>query len=406
MKNTFRSFEKYNYRVWALGSIISNIGTWMQRIAQDWLVLSELTQHSGTAVGIIMALQFGPPILLISFAGRVVDKVDHRKLLIFTQLFLALTAFLLGILVLTHSITLWEVYLFAGLVGCISAFDSPARQIFITELVGESNLPNALALNSILFNSAQLTGPAIAGIFISLFGSGWVFILNGMSFIVVIVSLTLLKKNQLFKSSHVKSTEQGLVHTLSYIKQKPELMIVLVMLFILGTYGLNFPVYISTMTINVFHGNAHLFGILSSTMAIGSILGGIFVANKKYPNLQLLILSSLLFFIVGSVAAWIPSEIWFGIMLASLGALTQVFTTTTNSFVQLTTAPEMRGRVMAVYMGIFLGCTPLGAPFAGWIADILSPRWSLFFAALSGGLAALVGYVFKKRVHKFKTHTI
>ncbi len=376
---------------------MSNVGTWMQRIAQDWLVLSQLTNHSGTAVGIIMALQFGPPIVLMSVAGKVVDKCDHRRLLIITQIGLALTALSLGVLVLTHLISLWHVYLFAGLFGCISAFDSPARQIFVTELVGDKDLPNAVALNSILFNGAQLVGPAVSGILISIIGAGWVFLVNSLSFIAVIASLLYMRQKELFKPVRQKTIEGGLIPSLIYIRNKPDLMITLIMLFILGTYGLNFPVFISTISITTFHGGAHLYGLLSSMMAVGSISGALFIAGKKNPNLNILIISSVLFGVIGILTSLVSNIVLFGILLGCLGALAQIFTTTTNSYVQLSTLPELRGRIMAIYMGIFLGCTPLGAPVVGWIADKYGPRWSLFFGAFSGCIASLVGYTLQKK---------
>ncbi len=197
LKSTFRSLRWHNYRLWASGAFISNVGTWMQRIAQDWLVLTHLTNHSGTAVGVVMSLQFGPPIILMPLAGRVADRVDRRKLLLVTQSAMAATALGLGLLVLTGLVTLWHVYLFAGLMGCISAFDSPVRQIFVAELVGDEDLPNAIALNSTLFNSAQLIGPAVAGVIIAAIGTGWLFFINGLSFIAVLVALMKIRIKQL-----------------------------------------------------------------------------------------------------------------------------------------------------------------------------------------------------------------
>jgi len=370
----------------------------MQRIAQDWLVLSELTKHSGTAVGVVMALQFGPPILLMSLAGMVVDRVDRRKLLIVTQSAMALTALGLGVLVISGHVTLWQVYVFAGIMGCITAFDSPARQTFIAELVGDDDLPNAIGLNSSLFNSAQLIGPAVGGVLISLIGAGWVFLLNSASFIAVIASLMRMRVSELHQTPRDVSPSGGFFVGLAYIKKKPELIMALVMLFIVGTYGLNFPVFISTMSITTFHGGAHLYGILSSMMAIGSVIGALHVAGKTAPNLSFLILSALGFGIVGTIAALMPGAVLFGLFLVALGVTTQMFTTTANSLVQLSTDPSMRGRVMAIYMGIFLGCTPLGAPLVGWIADTYGPRWSLGVGAAAGFIAAAIGGIYQIRM--------
>jgi len=400
IRNTFRSLGNYNYRIWAAGALVSNVGTWMQRIAQDWLVLSELTKHSGAAVGVVMALQFGPPILLMSLAGRVVDHVDRRKLLIVTQSAMALTALGLGILVISGHVALWQVYVFAGTMGCIAAFDSPARQIFVAELVGDEDLPNAVALNSTLFNSAQLIGPAIGGVLISIIGAGWVFILNSVSFIAVIASLMRMRVGEFHRTPRAAIPGGGVFAGLTYIRQRPELIMALVMLFVVGTYGLNFPVFISTMSITTFHGGAHLYGILSSMMAIGSVLGALHVAGKTAPNLSFLTLSALGFGIVGTIAALMPVAALFGVFLVALGVTTQMFTTTANSLVQLSTDPPMRGRVMAIYMGIFLGCTPLGAPLVGWIADAYGPRWSLGVGAAAGFIAAGIGGIYQIRVRK------
>ncbi|MDR3482928.1 MAG: MFS transporter [Burkholderiaceae bacterium] len=400
MKNTFRSLGTYNYRIWAAGALVSNVGTWMQRIAQDWLVLSELTKHSGTAVGVVMALQFGPPILLMSLAGWVVDHVDRRKLLIVTQSAMALTALGLGILDISGHVALWQVYVFAGTMGCIAAFDSPARQTFVAELVGDADLPNAVALNSTLFNSAQLIGPAVGGVLISIIGAGWVFILNSVSFVAVITSLMRMRVGEFHRTPRVVVPGGGVFAGLAYIRQRPELIMALVMLFIVGTYGLNFPVFISTMSITTFHGGAHLYGILSSMMAVGSVLGALHVAGKTAPNLSFLTLSALGFGIVGTVAALMPAAALFGLFLVALGVTTQMFTTTANSLVQLSTDPSMRGRVMAIYMGIFLGCTPLGAPLVGWIADAYGPRWSLGVGAAAGFIAAGIGGIYQIRARK------
>ena len=401
-RNTFRSLRTYNYRIWCMGALVSNVGTWMQRIAQDWLVMSQLTNHSGAAVGVVMALQFGPPIVLMSVAGRLADQYDRRKLLIITQSALGLTALALGLLVLSGHVALWHVYAFAGIMGCITAFDSPARQTFLAELVGDDDLPNAVALNSSLFNSAQLIGPAIGGVLISLIGVGWVFVLNAASFIGVIASLTQMRTSELRQKSSKLNSSGGFFAGLSYIRTKPELIMALLMLFILGTYGLNFPVFISTMSITTFHGGAHLYGMLSSMMAIGSVMGALHVAGKSAPSLSFLTLSAFGFGVVAALAAVMPNAMLFGAFLVALGLTTQMFTTTANSFVQLSTDPAMRGRVMAIYMGIFLGCTPLGAPLVGWVADAFGPRWALGVGAAAGFITAAIGALYKYKMRQAK----
>ena len=399
LKRTFRSLGRRNYRIWAVGSLVSNVGTWMQRIAQDWLVLTQLTNHSGTAVGIVMALQFGPPIILMPLVGRVADRVDRRKLLLATQSAMAATALGLGLLVITGLVTLWQVYVFAGLMGCISAFDAPVRQTFVAELVGEEDLPNAIALNSTLFNSAQLIGPAIAGVLIAVMGTGWLFIINGLSFIAVLTSLLKMRVSELRPLPKTSKSGVTMADGLRYVKHKPDLVIALTMLFLIGTYGVNFPIFISTMSVTTFHGGPHLYGALSSAMAIGSVLGALLAAGRDQPRLALLAASAFGFGLACALAAVMPNVWSFGLALVALGAMAQTFTTSTNSLVQLRTEPAMRGRVMAIYMAIFMGCTPLGAPLVGWVADVFSPRWALGVGAASGFVAAFVAFVY----HRFCT---
>lgn len=397
LKSVFRSLERYNYRVWAAGAFVSNVGTWMQRIAQDWLVLTRLTQHSGAAVGIVMSLQFGPPIILMPIAGMVADRVDRRKLLLVTQSAMAATAIGLGVLVVTGRVTLGYVYLFAALMGCISAFDSPVRQTFIAELVGDEDLANAVALNSTLFNSAQLIGPAVAGVMIAVIGTGWLFFINGLSFIAVLASLFKMRVSELRRLPRAAASGAGMADGLRYIRHRPDLLIALTMLFLIGTYGLNFPIFISTMSLSTFHGGPHLYGALSSAMAVGSVVGALFAAGRETPRLAVLVVSALAFGVVCTLAAVMPNVWSFGIVLVALGAVAQTFTTSTNSLVQLQTQPAMRGRVMAIYMAIFLGCTPLGAPLVGWVADTLGPRFALGVGAASGFIAAIVALVYLRR---------
>jgi MFS family permease len=398
LQRTFRSLHVHNYRLWAAGALVSNIGTWMQRIAQDWLVLTELTPHSGTAMGVVMSLQFGPPILLMPLTGYVADHCDKRKLLLATQTAMALTALGLGLLVLGGLVALWQVYLFAGLMGCISAFDAPVRQTFVAELVGDEDLPNAVALNATLFNSAQLIGPAVAGVMIAATGTGWVFLINALSFIGVLAALMGLRRGELHPQPRAVASKAGIVDGLRYLRRHPPLMVALCMLFLVSTYGLNFPIFIATMSVTVFHGQAHQYGALSSTMAVGSVIGALLSAARRPPGLGRLTRSALAFGIACALAAWMPNAWTFGAVLLLLGLLAQTFTTSANSLVQLSTEPAMRGRVMAIYMGIFLGCTPLGAPVVGWVADRFGPRWALGVAAASGLAAAAVaaGYAWRR----------
>ncbi len=400
LRRTFLSLRDHNYRLWALGALVSNVGTWMQRIAQDWLVLVDLTRHSAAAVGIVMSLQFGPPILLMPLAGIAADRWERRRMLMLTQSAMALLALGLGGLVLAGRVTLWQVYAFAAATGCVSAFDAPARQTFVAELVGDDALPNAVALNSTLFNGARLVGPAVAGLTIAAVGAGWVFVLNAASFVAVIAALARMRVAELRPVPGHGGGASGMIEGFRYLRAHPESMIALGMLFLVGTYGLNFPIFVSTMSVGAFHGGPRLYGLLSSTMALGSVAGALLVAGRKPPHLVLLRASALAFGLGCAAAALMPDAWMFGALLAVVGALAQTFTTSTNSLVQLATEPAMRGRVMAIYMGIFLGCTPLGAPLVGWVADAFGPRWALGVGAASGFAAALLATWYLRRAKR------
>ncbi|WP_280562918.1 MFS transporter [Chromohalobacter sp. 48-RD10] len=387
----FRSLRFYNYRVWAIGALVSNIGTWMQRIAQDWLVLTVLTDHDASAVGITIALQFGPQLLLLPLTGYAADHFDRRRLILLTQALLGLMAVGLGLVTLTGVVTLWQVYAFALGLGCVTAFDAPARQTFVNDLVGEKHLSNAVALNSTSFNAARMIGPAVAGLLIAAVGSGWVFMINAASFAAVLGSLCLLRREELLPVTRPRHNAGGLTEGFRYVWQRPELKAILLMLFMIGTFGFNFAVYISTMSVRVFHGEAGQYGLLTSSLAVGSVAGALLAAKRERPQIRLLCFSTLGFGVCCGLAALAPNEYLFAaaLMLTGLAALT--FMTASNALIQLSTTPMMRGRVMALRMAITMGGTPLGAPIVGWLADHAGPRWAMSVGASAGVMAALIG---------------
>jgi MFS family permease len=394
VKGTFRSLKRFNYRVWAAGALVSNVGTWMQRIAQDWLVLTQLTHHNATAVGVVMALQFGPQVLLLPLTGFAADHFDRRKLLIATQSAMGTLALGLGILTVAGLVQLWQVYVFAFLLGCVTAFDAPARQTFVSDLVGEADLSNAVALNATSFNAARMIGPAIAGFLIALVGSGWVFLINAASFVAVLSSLALLRLRELHLKQRALRTPGSLAEGFRYIWNRSDLKAVLLMLFLIGTFGLNFPIFISTMSVRAFRAGAGQYGFLTSTMAIGSVAGALLAAKRAKPHLALLVAGSAIFGLGFALAAIMPNYWLFGLVLVIIGLSAQTFTTTTLSLVQLSTEPVMRGRVLAILLAIALGGTPVGAPIAGWVADRFGPRWALGIGAASGIAAAIVGILY------------
>ncbi len=377
--------------MWAGGATVSNVGTWMQRTAQDWIVLTKLTHHDAAAVGIVMALQFGPLVLLLPLTGFAADHLDRRRLLLVTQTIMGLLALGLGILTITGLLELWQVYLFALLLGCVGAFDSPARQTFVSDLVPEAELSNAVALNSASFNAARMIGPAIAGILIAAVGSAWVFFLNAASFGAVIAALGLLRTRELHRRKRTPPTRRGFAEGFRYVWGRPDLKAMLLMLFLVGTFGLNFPIFISAMCVTVFHAGATRYGLLTSTMAIGSVVGALLAARREKPRMALLILTTAVLGLAFALAATTPTLGLFGVALILVGASAQTFTTTVNSTLQLSTEPAMRGRVMAILLAVAVGGTPIGAPIVGWIADRFGPRWALGLGAVSGFATALVG---------------
>lgn len=384
----FGSLRIRNYRVWAGGALVSNVGTWMQRVAQDWLVLAILTRHNASAVGVVMALQFGPQLLLLPWSGYAADRLDRRKLLIATQAALGLLALGLGLVTVAGVVTLWQVYVFAFLLGCVSAFDAPVRQVFVNDLVGDEHLANAVALNSTSFNAARMIGPAVAGLLIAAVGCGWVFLINAASFAGVLASLMLLRVDQLHGAVRGSRKAGGIAEGFRYVWRRPDLMAVLVMLFLIGTFGLNFPIFISTMALTAFHGGAGQYGLLTSAFAVGSVGGALYSAYRSQPGMAVLCTASAVFGIGCALAALAPDEALFAAALVLTGLAALVFLTGTNSLMQLTTEPAMRGRVMALRIAVAMGGTPLGAPIVGWIADHFGPRWALGVGAASG-LAAM-----------------
>ena len=372
----------------------------MQRTAQDWLVLTELTQHDATSVGIVMALQFGPQLLFLPWTGFAADHFDRRKLLMVTQATMALLSMGLGMLVISGTAELWQVYVFAFLFGCASAFDVPARQTFITELVSDADLSNAVALNSTTFNAARMVGPAVAGVVIAAVGTGWAFVINAGSFAAVLIALILLRRGELFPSKRAARAKGSMTAGFRYVMNRPDLKAMLVILFLIGTFGLNFPLFISTMAVKIFHADAQGYGLLSSFMAVGTISGALLAAGRDTPRFRLLPRATGIFGAGCLCAALAPGYWWFAATLVVIGVSALTILNTTNSLMQLTTDPEMRGRVTALRVAIVFGGTPIGAPIVGWVADTFGPRWALGFGAMSGFAAALVALAYLARARR------
>lgn len=397
MSSMFHSLQTHNYRLWAAGALVSNVGTWMQRIGQDWLVLTVLTDHSATAVGTVMALQFGPPLLLLPLSGFAADHFDRRKLLLFTQAAAGLLALGLGLLTVFGAVQLWHVYGFALALGCVTAFDAPARQAFVSDLVSDADLANAVALNSASFNAARMLGPAAAGVLIAVVGEGWLFLINAGSYAAVLVSLLFLRVHELLTQVRPARTRGSALAGFRYVWQRPDLIAVLVMLFLLGTFGFNFAIFISTMSVTVFHGDASQYGLLTSAMAAGTMCGALLSARREFPGMELMATSAAAFGVSVAVAALMPSPWLFAVVLFFVGLAALTFMTASNSMMQLTTERSMRGRVLALRIAVVMGGTPLGAPLVGWVVDRFGARWALGIGALSGLAAAAVAVAYLVR---------
>jgi MFS family permease len=399
---TFRSLRIPNYRRWFIGASISNIGTWMQRTAQDWLVYDILTDQNASALGVVMALQLGPQLLISPWAGLIADTVDRRKLLQATQVLMAVLAVGLGLMVIVDVAELWHVYAFALALGIVSAFDAPARQTFVSELVREDKLSNAVALNSASFNGARLVGPAVAGLLTAAVGPGWVFLINALTFGAMVYSLLAIRSAELVVQPKSAPGKGRIREGFRYVQGRPDLMMVLLAVFLVGTFGLNFAVFIAAMARTEFGQNAGVFGVLSSVMAVGSVVGALLSARREKPRLRFVFGAAGAFGVCCTLAALAPNLLLFGVALVPVGLFALTLLTSANAYVQTTTDPVMRGRVMALYFAIFLGGTPLGAPVVGWVSDAFGPRWSLGVAAASGLVAAAAGLFWAWRYHEVR----
>ncbi|SIS16632.1 MFS transporter [Williamsia sterculiae] len=378
-----------NYRLWAGGQVVSLIGTWMQRIAQDWLVL-HLSGSSGLAVGIVMALQFGPTAVLSVPAGALADRFDKRRLLLITQTSMAVCALVLGLLDTSGVVTLIQVYVLALALGCISAIDSPIRQSFTIEMVGPAQLPNAVALNSMTFNLARIIGPAIAGVLITVLGTGPVFLLNAVSSVAVIAGLLAMRTDELQRPPRA-AAGNSIRSGLRYVRDNPQLVVVLTTVFMVSTFGMNFPLSLALLTANTFHGSAGGYGLLSTMLAVGTLSGATMAARRSSPaRLRQFLVAALAFGVLEVVVGVMPTYWLVAVMLVPVGAAVLTFSTSAMNIVQLSVDSEMRGRVMGVYMLCFLGGTPLGSPVLGWLAGVTDPRAPLVVGGVISAVSVLV----------------
>lgn len=412
MSPTFKALSIRNYRIYAMGAFVSNIGTWMQRVAQDWLVL-QLT-HSGTALGITTGLQLLPALLLSPIAGVVADRYPKRTILRITQLAMALPAVLLGVLAVTGVAQVWHVYVIAFVFGVGTAFDAPARQSFVVEMVGKDDLANAVGLNSASFNSGRMIGPAVAGLMIAALGSGvratgWVILINAASYLAVFLSLNLLDQSRL-RPAPVMGTRKGAVRDgVRYVRSRPDLILIMMCVFFVGTFGMNFQMTSALMATDVFDKGASEYGVLGSIMAVGSLGGALIAARRTTPRLGMVIVAGLSFGVLEIAAGLMPNYLSFALLLPLLGLSALTMVTSANAMIQMTSSAMMRGRVSALYLMIFLGGTPFGAPLVGWIGETYGARWTLIFGgsiSILGILAATAYYWRRQGMQRGKLREI
>lgn len=382
MSPTFLALRARNFRLFAAGQVVSNTGTWMQRVAQNWLVLG-LTGGSGAALGVTTGLQFLPLLLFSLWGGVLADRLPKRRLLVVTQAAMGLQALVLGLLVLTGTVTVWQVYLLAFLLGTAAAVDTPVRQSFVVEMVGADVLPNAVALNSATFNLGRVFGPALAGLLIAgLGGTGPVFLINAVSYLAVIAGLLLMRTGELRPAPRGARGPGALRAGLRYVVRRPDLRLVMAVVLVVGTIGFNFEITMALMGTREFGVEARGFGLLGSAFAVGALGGALLAArrggrNGRRPGLRLVLALALGFGVLEAVAALAPTYRAFVVLLVPTGLLAIWFATSANAFLQLGAEPGVRGRVMALYTLVFLGGTPFGAPVVGWLGQVLGPRWTL-----------------------------
>jgi MFS family permease len=382
---TFRSLRHRNYRLFFISSSVTNVGTWVQRVAQDWLVL-QLT-HSGTDLGLVTGLQFLPALFLSLQGGAIADRFDKRKVLILTNLAGGFFAMILGLLALFGSVERWHVYLLAFLLGVASAIDGPVRQSFVAEMVGPEDLPNAVSLNSANFNAGRLIGPALSGLLIGAFGTGPSFLINAASFFVVIGALTMMRTEELITHDLRDQVKVTIRDGFRYVKARPDLKAVIFVVGLMATFGLNFQIITALMATHEFHRGPAAFGALGAAVALGSVSGALVAARlERAPTATFVVRSALIFGVIESVASIMPTFLTFALMLPLCGAMTLTTLIAANSTMQLRSTPANRGRIMGIYLMIFLGGAPLGSPVIGWVGQTIGPR----FAMAMGGVITII----------------
>jgi len=391
-EGAMRSFKHRNFRLFFTANMVSNIGTWAQRVAQDWLVVTDL-HRGGSELGIVTGLQFLPMLLFSLYAGSLADRLDKRKLLIITNAGGGVTAAIMGWLIISHRVNLTEVFILAFALGLFGALDAPVRQSFTSELVGKSDIGNAVSLNAANFNLGRLIGPAVSGILIKYFHTGPSFLLNAGSYLIVIIALLLMRPEDLHRLPK-DDKDRKIIEGLRYIKSRHDLVAIIATVFFASTFGLNFQIFTALISTKIFHKDAGAFGLLGSVLAIGSLVAAIVSTRLDQKRKPIFItISSSLFGLLLIAQAYMPNYLAFALMLPLCGFFAITTMISANTYVQTTTPHELRGRVMGFYLLIFLGATPIGSPFIGWLADLAGVRATIAMCGAITTLGALVIYL-------------
>jgi len=392
LADTFRSLKVRNFRLFLTGQLIALVGTWMRFIALDWLAL-DLSDNSGAALGLVTAFQLAPTLVFALYAGKLADRFDKRRILQLCNLIWFVLTSLLAVLVISGQIQLWQIYAFSLILGVVSAQEIPTRQAFASELVGPELLPNALALNGATFNSARIVGPAVAGVLIALIGIGPIFVINAATLLVTVVTMAMMNPAELERAPRTGSN--GTVREgLAYVRRRPDLLLPLALVLIVGGFGFNFQVTLALMAKSEFQTGPAAFGLLTTALALGALAGALGgTKRRKRPSVYLVLGAAIGFGVLEILAGFAPSFTVAVALLVPTGFLMVFFAQAANQRVQLGVSPQMRGRVMALYVMVFLGSAPIIAPIVGWLAELLGPRSGLWVGgalSLAAGLTALV----------------
>ncbi|MDU0967529.1 MAG: MFS transporter [Actinomycetaceae bacterium] len=393
MSKTFYSLRYHNYLLWFVSNLVSSTGQWMQRVAQDWLVLTILTDHSGLAVGVTTALQFLPQLLFSMHSGLLADRFNRRHMLQVTQVITAVLSVVMGVLVLVGHAQLWEVYVIAFLAGTANTVGTPARQTFVSELVPPKDLPNAVGLNSTAFNAARMIGPAVAGVTIAAVGPGWVFLINAALFLVPIIALGMMRVADLREVPSAPRHKGMIREGLAYVRGRSDIVLITLVTTVMSMLGFNHQLTQGVMATTVYGKGAGEYGLLGSVMAIGSLGGALVAARRSRPRVALVFGSALAYGVCQTILALAPTYTWYAILLIPTGFLMLTVITAANATIQVSTPPEVRGRVLSIYFLFYLGVTPLGSPLVGWIAEQFGARWSVGIGGVVPGLTALVAMI-------------